>query len=1113
MTPFGRRLMVPALVMRNLHLLGCLVLSGFAGLAYELLWVRLLALGFGSTTLSFSTVLGVFFGGLALGAWWGGRKAASLRRPVRAYAAIEAATGLLAIVLYPLIAKVGWVFALIDPGAGILGGLVRALVAMPLLLAPTVLMGASLPFVTKAVVVRNEDVGSGSALIYGFNTLGAFLGTYLVTYHILPGLGVFASTIAVAIVNFAVAGWALAFEQREVSQDIPDSGAEHEVEGGEKVADKIRQTVLSLAFLTGFAAICFQVVWVRLFSIFLNGTIYGVGSVLIAVLVGIGLGSLLIARPLRESREPGLWFAGLQVITLLAIAALSAGLPWVAYTLRSIRESGTSLFSLHLELLGVFIVLLIPSLASGASFPLLMSIAERRASRASRSLGGLYAANTIGSIAGSVLTGFVLIPLTGTVATLFVGVVVVGLVGSVGAALLSDAKPLPRMAVAIAPLALVAAWPGFDVQRVSMSGRRTAQGRSFAQFSQVLDARKKSLAFFSEGQAATVVVSRNRNTRALSLNGLGQGGRHELPPHHLYESLMVALVPMAHVEKADRALVVGLGAGVTVDALAKLGAKQIEVVELERDVLEALSYIFPEDENPLAHPDVHVQLGDARHTLLKASRRGGGDFDVITSMPAHPWVASSIFTKEFFELAKANLSETGVFSTWFGLESMDQEALDSLTRAFTHTFDNYVIYRLQQAGALYLVGSKAPLYVDIERFKALRAHALVGNTRSIKGDYHLARQVAASGRNGDGRATAGIVNTDDSAFVELRAPRTASTARDLSHILPHRYLKPEMLAPEGSRETAAVELVEWVLGTPKGRLGPALRPVDPTRLKRLVLGLAPQLSQSARSYLEGRLALLERRLRKARTLLETVEAPLADRAARFLPSTYPEGPQRVAALRRGPPEGDTWLRLLDAEERLSLPPGPPSFEDDRWGWLIWHGYNSTSTVSEAFRTRFATVGQELARSKSVPLLELATKLAAREGLIPATRRLESQLVRVRAQVGGRLLELGRKAAAAGDYERANHLLKRALAAGQADRRLFELMAICAMELRASPQTLADLRQQMLFAGLGESKTSYILGQARAGKLAAERLEEAAPEALMAPARESGAAGQPLPREP
>ena len=1078
--------------MRNLHLLACLILSGFAGLAYELLWVRLLALGLGSTTLSFSAVLAVFFLGLAAGAALAGRYVQKLRRPVRVYALLEVATAGLAFVLYPALSHIGELFALLDPGSGLGGGLARAAVAAPLLLGPTLLMGATLPVVVRAMLVRDEAVGSGSALIYGFNTLGAFLGTYAISYLILPEIGVWASTVVAAFINLAAA--ALAW-WREDPRPLPTAPVPPVADGSDSEPDdsiderKIRQIVTALAFFIGFAGICFQVVWVRLFSIFLQGTVYGVGSVLIAVLLGIGLGSLFVAPLLRLRRAPGLWFVGLQVLILVAVAALSSSLPIVAYILQSLQENHRGLMGLHLQLAMVVVVLLPTTLASGASFPLLVAIIEKKAARAGRSLGSLYATHTVGSISGSILTGFLFLPQAGTAATLSVGLASVGLTAALGAALLLRGSLVGRLGLVAAALGLVGLWSGFDVQRVSLSGRALAQGRSYKAFSQALDSLAKRVVFFSEGRAATVVVSKSGDTRSLSLNGLGQGGRRGAPPHHIYESLMVALVPMVHAEAPNRALVVGLGAGVTVDALIKLGAKRVDVVELEADVVEGLEHIFPSELSPLKNPNVRLRMGDARHVLLVGSRRKQARYDLITSMPAHPWVASPIFTREFFELARDNLSDRGVFATWFGLGRMDQDALDSLVRAFVSSFDNYIIYHVRAAGALYLVGGVDPLFVDVDRFRELRSNPIVDAQPSITSDYHLAAQVVATGRVGDPLPEPGVVNTDDSAFVELRAPRTSSSATDISDLVPHPYLRADMLEPADSRSEHALALMEILLGTPGGQRNPAPRFVPVEHLARTLNALKGTLVPSTRRYLQGRLELARGRPEKARTLLAEVDGGLDTRARSFLPLAEPEGPARRTALQNAPKGGHVWLTRLSSDPdalREDLPTSPPGFENDRWGWLIWHGLSETATLTQRARARFAELGPTLMKTSNVELLALAYDLAERNRLTTEAAALHQRQSQARRQKVRRVLKRARNAGLKQDFRRAAEALEDGLALDPANPRLLELLLVCVVELNDLPR-LERLRDEMRFVGFGPHRIRHLIKDARAGKLAARAL--------------------------
>ncbi|MGF1510698.1 MAG: fused MFS/spermidine synthase [Myxococcota bacterium] len=899
--------------MQNRILLGCLLLSGFTGLAYELLWVRLLALGFGSTTLSFSTVLAVFFGGLALGTWWSGRFAARLRNPARVYALLELGTGFTALATYPLLVNVGAFFAAFDPGSGLAGGLARAAVAAPLLFAPTFMMGATLPVVTSAVVVDDRDVGSGTAIIYALNTLGAFLGAYGVTYFLLPELGIFRSTLAAAGVNGLVALIAWFGASKPQPKPTESSTADPETH----VPVKTQWTAIGLAFFVGFAAICFQVVWARLMSIFLDGTIYGVGSVLICVLVGIGLGSLGVARMLRRSRDNGSWLGLLQCITLVSVLFITSNFDLMAYILRSSVEGASGVRALHIQLLWVLAFLLVPSVASGASFPVLVQIVEQRARGAARALARLYTSNTLGSILGSLLTGFLLIPYAGTVATIYLGLVVVALVGALSMAILSSRTGILRMGGAALPLALVASFGGFEANRVSQAGRGTAAGLSFNKFQAALNEYEEDSVFFSEGRSATVSVRSGGGTRSLLLNGLGQGGRQEHPPHHIFESLLVALIPHVYASSLQQGLVVGLGAGVTADALLRLGLEKITVVELEPAVVEGLEHIFPADASPLRNPRLDLRIGDARHHLLVEARRGGGRYDLITSMPAHPWVANNIFTREFFELARANLSDQGVFSTWFGLGRMDESATASLLRAFTGVFSHYIVHYIPKAGALYVVGSKRPLVVDIERMAKTLAHPLMASQRAIESPYYFPFHIIGTGTPADPPMSDGIVNTDDSAYVEIHAPRTSTITADPRALLPVPAIRPDMLVPSGRRKEIATELMEHLLGTPGGDLPLVRQPrAKPARVRDAFRALRAVMDSDTRRYFEGRLAIQPTTLEEARRNLEGLADPeLGARAKAFLPLTFEDQSQdQREAFQAAPPSVGLWWAWLAKDQ-------------------------------------------------------------------------------------------------------------------------------------------------------------------------------------------------------
>ena len=426
--------------MQYRFLLGCLLLSGFAGLAYELLWVRLLALSFGSTAASFSTVLAVFFGGLAIGSLIGGRLARRVTRPVRAYAIIELITGAVAVALYPILVGLESAFAQYDPGTGPLGVIVRVLVASVFLLPPTVLMGATIPFVTRAMVDRDEDVGRVTALIYAFNTFGACLGAYVTTFWSLPTFGVSGATFMTAALNllvFAIANGLGRGEQSLAVTPLPASRAE--IDGDAK----LKLVGVLVAGMLGYAAVALQVVWVRVFAVAMQGTVYGTGSVLIAVLVGIGVGSLLLASLLKRSPRAGIGFVALQIAGLGLVLLTFRILPWISYELGALQIAKLGVFGLHLQMVIVILTVLGPSVCSGASLPLIVGIVEAKAINSARTVGNVYAANTVGAILGSLVTGFWVLPAAGSEAAVLLAVIALGGAAAFGALFLADvARPL-----------------------------------------------------------------------------------------------------------------------------------------------------------------------------------------------------------------------------------------------------------------------------------------------------------------------------------------------------------------------------------------------------------------------------------------------------------------------------------------------------------------------------------------------------------------------------------------------------------------------------------------------------------------------------------------------
>lgn len=937
--------------MKRLYLLGLLVFSGFSGLAYELLWVRLLAANMGSTTLSYATVLSVFFGGLALGSRWAGARSSRSQTPVRSYALLEAATGSCALLLYPLLKHAGVAFSLVEASSGPAAVALRFVVATVLLLPPTFLMGATLPFICQATIGDDTMSGRGAAWIYGINTLGACAGVYLVTFHLLPSLGVFRSTLIAAAVNFGVAGVAFVASQRDDGPAARPADTAGPAEPRSIPIDRGVLLALLAALAGGLAASGAQVVWARLFAISLQGTSYGIGSVLATVLVGVGLGALLAGRLLRTT-DPTTAFGWAQVVLVASLATFGPVMALMDYVnVTAVQATRDRSVLVHAQLLTTFLTLAIPTIASGAALPLLVARIERRAANVGAALSRVYAANTLGCIAGSVLAGYVLLPALGSNTTLYLMALVLVAAATPLLIFQSDERRLTSLMQVAALVAAVALYASFEPKELA----KPVLGGDYLATRQARRGQAARLTFFKEGDIATVAVNRSPNgAYGLALNGLGQGSVGPVAPRYPFESVLVGAMPFLHHARPESGLVIGAGAGATVRTLLELGAPHVEVAELEQGVLEAIDTMWRAD-NPLKDERVRVIPNDARHHLLVRARRAPGSYSFITSMPAHPWVASALFTRDFFELAAKNLAPGGVFCTWFGTSQMDPLAIEALFGAFASVFPHVLTYWVPEAGAFYVVGSQAPLRLEFSRLDALAANPVfAGYGARPNARFFLARVAGASPPEG-WTPTGMAIATDDNALIEFHGGLIPGKP-SAGHNAFFPSSAPTLAQLSGATPAFLEELVEEALGTPSGRLPPRA-PIGASA--NMLRGLSPQLEPELAAYVAFRLALLERKRDGAKALLERC-GRFRSRCEKFLNWSEPDLEKRAAAMDGLVPQtADIQAALRAMAPALAAPLPPRAFEDqgDPLAWVLGSSDSKAPNTPDDARAVLRRLGE------------------------------------------------------------------------------------------------------------------------------------------------------------
>ncbi len=679
-------------------------LSGATGLVYELLWVRVLYQAFGSTIQSVTTVVAAYMGGLGLGAWLLGRRADRHPRPAALYGVLEIAIGVFGL-MSPLVLALAHRLYIGVAGALQLGGgasvALRFGLAALVLLVPTTLMGGTLPVLTRAFMGADRDALPRSlGRLYGLNTLGAVVGTALAGFFLIEHVGIRASLWATAALNLALGAGALA-----LARPLPPEPA------GQPVASRdatpppraVRAAALVLLGVTAFAALLDEIAWTRVLVMVVGGSTYAFTLVLLVFLLGIGIGSVLVARR-PTARAPTAADAGLaQGITGAGAALLLllfAALPQYVIAVFQHPEFGATT---RLLLLGLAVgaVVLIPAIGMGLTFPLLTDLAAPRDAARAADVGAAYALNTLGSIVGAVLTGFVLVVTLGSETTLRIGLVING-VAALGLAVLAargvaegsaEHRALRFRVLGAAVLASVALGvalvaPGWSSKLIDLGptiyGRQPMDAEARRAF---LDHRGSRQLAYHEGWNATVSVWESITGRTLRVNGkvdASDGG-------DMTTQIMIGLAPVAARADAASALVIGYGSGATTRVLADVpGMRRVRVVELEPAVLAVSRYFVGVNDSVLARPTVAAVVDDARSALQLDHAR----YDVIVSEPSNPWVAgvATLYTPEFLRIARARLAEGGVFCQWIQMYQLPLPVVAGIVRNLREVFPHVEVW-------------------------------------------------------------------------------------------------------------------------------------------------------------------------------------------------------------------------------------------------------------------------------------------------------------------------------------------------------------------------------------------------------------------------------------
>ena len=687
--------------------------SGCAALIYEIVWFQLLQLVIGSSVVSLGVLLGTFMGGMCLGSLLLPRVVSPRRHPLRLYAALEFGMGIVGLLILWGMPLIGGVYtAWAGPGVG--GLVVRGIVAAICLLPPTLLMGATLPAVARLVEMTPKGV-SWLGFFYGGNLAGAVIGSLAAGFYLLRVYDTAVATYVAVALNVLVA--AIGFV---ISRVVPAGAIERAAApGGTERPVPGAWAVYVAIGLSGSTALAAEVIWTRILSLLFGATVYTFSLILAVFLIGLGIGSSLGAAIGRGVRRPRV---ALGICQLLLCAAIA----WTAYvTTESLpfwpinpAIAVTPWFTMQLDLVLCLWAVLPAAILWGASFPLALASVASPGQDPARLVGGVYAANTMGAIIGSLAASFVLVAWIGSqhaqqllIVTSLVSAVLVLARGvadhekaSLTAPWLTTGGLIVGAAAALLLARSVPEVPGVLIAYGRYTATRTGQDK---------------IIYSGEGMTASVAVSELPNG-VLNYHNAGKiQASSERQDMRLQRMLghLTTLVP----EHARRVVVIGCGAGVTAGAVSIDPVMEYETIaEIEPLVPRVVSTYFAEQNfDVVRNPKVHIQIDDGRHYV--ATLRG--TFDALTSDPLDPWVkgAAMLYTREFFEDVKAHLNPGGAVTLFVQLYESNTEAVKSEIGTFFEAFPNGMVFGNTNNGVGYdlvLFGQVEPTTINLDAIEA-----------------------------------------------------------------------------------------------------------------------------------------------------------------------------------------------------------------------------------------------------------------------------------------------------------------------------------------------------------------------------------------------------------
>lgn len=762
---------------QNIFLIISFGLFGLTALIFQVVFAKQLVLLFGLTAPAIATVLAVYFSGLAIGSIIFGKIVDKFQKIAhRIYVFLFLLTGIYGIslpFLFPILNKIilaiNSVYPLNFSGFNFFAFLLSFL----FLIFPAILIGGSFPVISKIFIKRSEVLGKKVSLLYFVNTIGSVVGAALAGFWLIPAVGNNATIFSASILNIVIAG--LLFVVFRPFPQFAEVGPLQEAQP-QKMGNPIFLYVL---FLTGFLALSLEVLYTKTLILFIGSSTYAFSLILITFLLGIALGSLVVSLFIDRLRQKQAYFGiflGLTGFWLFLTMKFFEELPfWYLKIFQSFQSFEFSAI-ISAQFFLTFLVIFPATFLMGIIFPLGIKLANPSLEKLGRGIGKLYFSNTLGGVLGSLIAGFFLLPSFGYQKTLIFILLIYSLLGGI---FTLKGKTL-NFAIKGIFVFFFIFWGVFAVFSSGWSEKVLSLGifpyaKSYINLGEEEIKRglkTDELVFYREGLSQVAVVKRGESL-FLRINGKTDAST---VPEDLEAEILSGALPMLFHKNPEDVLVIGLGSGITLGAVTQFDeAKRIGVVEIDPAIVKAAGYFKEHNNDALNDSRVKTILADARNYLYLADKNK--KYDVISSEPSNPWVSgnASLFSREFYNLAKNHLKDNGLMFQWIHAYSLNLNDLKTVIKTFGEVFPETYLFDEVQGGNLFLIGalSQSPILHFAEIEEKLRNEKVQNELAwlYIENPYELLSYFVSSGDVLKELSQTSRIHSDNNPFLEFSAPK------------------------------------------------------------------------------------------------------------------------------------------------------------------------------------------------------------------------------------------------------------------------------------------------------------------------------------------------------